>query len=473
MPKKTKIESKLKVTMLGGLNEIGKNLALFEYEDEMIIVDCGMGFPGDDMPGIDYIIPDFSYIEKNSHKLRGIFVTHGHEDHIGGIPFLLDKVNVPVFATKLAIGILQNKLREMKPDYVPEFVAVEAGDTVKTGVFSVEFIRVNHSIADACALAIKTPVGTVLHTGDFKLDLTPVDGETMDIPRLAEIGKKGVLLLMCESTNVEKPGYTPSERTVGQTLDSIFEHHKKQRLIIATFSSNVHRVQQIIDKSVAYGRKVVITGRSMLNIVAAAKELGYMSFPDGALIDINDMKRYNPEQLTVISTGSQGEPMSGLYRMAYGAHDKITLGSRDLVVLSSHPIPGNEKLVNNIINEFCKKGIAVYRDPTAEVHVSGHACQEEIKLMHTLLKPKFFMPIHGEATHLSAHRQLAMELGMKSENIFVSEIGKVLELTSKTAEFGGSVPSGSVMVDGSGVGDVGSIVLRDRLLLAEDGLIVV
>ncbi len=319
MPKKTKIESKLKVTMLGGLNEIGKNLALFEYEDEMIIVDCGMGFPGDDMPGIDYIIPDFSYIEKNSHKLRGIFVTHGHEDHIGGIPFLLDKVNVPVFATKLAIGILQNKLREMKPDYVPEFVAVEAGDTVKTGVFSVEFIRVNHSIADACALAIKTPVGTVLHTGDFKLDLTPVDGETMDIPRLAEIGKKGVLLLMCESTNVEKPGYTPSERTVGQTLDSIFEHHKKQRLIIATFSSNVHRVQQIIDKSVAYGRKVVITGRSMLNIVAAARELGYMSFPDGALIDINDMKRYNPEQLTVISTGSQGEPMSGLYRMAYGA----------------------------------------------------------------------------------------------------------------------------------------------------------
>lgn len=473
MPKKTKNEIKLKVTMLGGLNEIGKNLALFEYDDEMIIVDCGMGFPNDDMPGVDYIIPDFSYIEKNAEKLRGIFVTHGHEDHIGGIPYLLDKVNVPVFATKLTIGILQNKLKDMKPDYVPEFVSVEAGDTVKTGVFAVEFIRVNHSIADACALAIKTPVGTIVHTGDFKLDLTPVDGETMDLPRLAEIGKKGVLLLMCESTNVEKPGYTPSERTVGQTLDSIFQNHKNKRIVIATFSSNVHRVQQIIDRSVAYGRKIVITGRSMLNVVSAAKELGYMSYPDGAIIEIGDMKRYNPEQLTVISTGSQGEPMSGLYRMAYGEHDRITLGSKDLVVLSSHPIPGNEKLVSNIINEFCKRGISVYRDPTVEVHVSGHACQEEIKLMHTLISPKFFMPIHGEASHLMAHRQLAMDLGMKSENIFVSEIGKVLELTSKTAAFGGVVPAGGVMIDGSGVGDVGSIVLRDRLHLAQDGLIVV
>lgn len=473
MQKKTKNETKLKVAMLGGLNEIGKNMALLEYGDDMIIVDCGMGFPSDDMPGIDYIIPDFEYIEKNADKLRGIFVTHGHEDHIGGIPFLLDRVNVPVFATKLAIGILQNKLKEMKPDYEPTFVAVQAGEVVKTGAFAVEFIRVNHSIADACAFAIKTPVGTVVHTGDFKIDLTPVDGETMDIPRLAEIGRKGVLLLMCESTNVEKPGYTPSEKNVGQTLDLIFEQHKKQRIIIATFSSNVHRVQQIIDRSVAYKRKVVITGRSMLNIVAAAKELGYMSFPDGALIDIGEMKKYNPEQLTVISTGSQGEPMSGLYRMAYGEHDRITLGSQDLVVLSSHPIPGNEKLVNNIINEFCKKGISVYRDPTAEVHVSGHACQEEIKLMHTLLKPKFFMPIHGEATHLTAHRQLAMDLGMKSENIFVSEIGKVLELSARTATFAGVIPSGSIMVDGSGVGDVGSVVLRDRLHLAKDGLIVV
>ncbi len=473
MPKKQKNEIKLKVAMLGGLNEIGKNLALFEYGDEMIIVDCGMGFPSDEMPGIDYIIPDFTYIEKNAEKLRGIFVTHGHEDHIGGIPYLLDKVNVPVFATKLTIGILQNKLNDLKPDYVPEFVAVEAGDTVKTGSFAVEFIRVNHSIADACALAVKTPVGTVLHTGDFKLDLTPVDGETMDLARLAEIGKKGVLLLMCESTNVEKPGYTPSEKTVGQTLDSIFEHHKKKRLIIATFSSNVHRVQQIIDKSVAYGRKVVITGRSMLNVVSAARELGYMTFPKGAIIDISEIKRYNPEQITVISTGSQGEPMSGLYRMAYGEHDRITLGKDDLVVLSSHPIPGNEKLVNNIINEFCKRGVAVYRDPTAEVHVSGHACQEEIKLMHALIKPKFFMPIHGEATHLASHKALAMELGMASENIFVSEIGKVLELTSKTAAYGGIIPSGSIMIDGYGVGDVGSIVLRDRLHLAEDGLIVV
>lgn len=473
MPKKIKNETKLKVAMLGGLNEIGKNLALFEYGDDMIVVDCGMGFPGDDMPGIDYIIPDFSYIEKNADKLRGIFVTHGHEDHIGGIPYLLNKVNVPVFATKLTIGILENKLRELQPDYVPELVAVEAGDIVKTGDFSVEFIRVNHSIADACALFIKTPVGNVLHSGDFKIDLTPVDGQTMDLARFAEIGKKGVLLFMCESTNVEKAGYTPSEKTVGQTLDSIFEHHKKKRLIIATFSSNVHRVQQIIDKSVANGRKVVITGRSMLNIVSAARELGYMTFPDGALIDISEIKRFNPEQITVISTGSQGEPMSALYRMAYGEHDRITLGQKDLVVLSSHPIPGNEKLVNNIINELCKRGVSVYRDPTAEVHVSGHACQEEIKLMHALVKPKFFMPIHGEATHLASHRALAMDLGMPSERIFISEIGKVLELSSKSAAFAGTVPSGSIMIDGYGVGDVGSVVLRDRLHLSEDGLIVV
>lgn len=473
MPRKTKKEEKLKIAMLGGLNEIGKNMAVLEYGDDIIIIDCGIGFPDEDMPGVDLIIPDFAYIEKNADRVRGVFVTHGHEDHIGGIPYFLKTVNAPVFATKLSIGILQNKLLENSPDYEPELVAVEAGDTVQIGCFSVEFIRVNHSIADACCLAIKTPVGTVLHTGDFKLDLTPIDGEMMDLARLSEIGKKGVLLLMCESTNVEKPGFTPSEKTVGQTLDSIFDHHRDKRIVISTFSSNVHRVQQIIDRSVAYGRKVAITGRSMINVVTAAQELGYMEFPEGAIIDISEIRKYNPEQITIVSTGSQGERMSGLYRMAYGEHDKINLGPHDLVVISAHPIPGNEKLVDNIINEFCMRGISVYRNTESDVHVSGHACREEIKLMHALIKPKYFMPIHGEAKHLQAHRELAMDMGMTSDRIFVGEIGKVLELSSSSAGYNGVVPSGIKMIDGYGIGDVGNIVLRDRRHLAEDGLIVV
>ncbi|MBE6672628.1 MAG: ribonuclease J [Ruminococcaceae bacterium] len=468
-----KPEEKVKVMLLGGLNEIGKNMTLIEYKDQMIIIDCGIGFPDDDMLGIDLVIPDFTYVESNADKLLGVFITHGHEDHIGAVPYLLKTLNVPVFATRLAIGILQNKLMEHLLDYTPELVDVEAGDTVKVGDFQVEFIRVNHSIADACCLAVKTPVGTILHTGDFKLDLTPIDGDVMDLHRLAEIGKKGVLLMLCESTNVERPGYTPSERTVGQALDTIFAQNKDKRLVIATFSSNVHRVQQIIDKSARYGRKVVITGRSMMNIVTAASELGYMNVPEGLIVDIGEMKRYNPEQITIICTGSQGEPMSALYRMAYGEHDRVTLGNKDLVVISAHPIPGNEKLVDNIINELYRRGIAIYREENSDVHVSGHACREEIKLMHALVKPKFFMPIHGECKHLCSHRDLAVEMGMSPQNVFVSDIGKVLELGSKTAAWGGTVPAGRVLIDGKGVGDVGSIVLRDRKHLGEDGIIVI
>ena len=471
--KKKQNTKKLKVVMLGGLSEIGKNLAVIEYENEMIVVDCGIGFPDDEMPGVDLVLPDFTYLKENADKLKGVFITHGHEDHVGGVPYLLKLIDTPVFGTKLSIGIIKNKLREHNLDYTPELVPVEAGDSVKVGNFTVEFIRVNHSIADSCCLAIRTPAGTVLHSGDFKLDTTPVDGEIMDLNRLSQIGSEGVLLLMCESTNVEHPGYTPSERTVGEALDNIFRHNTDKRLIISTFSSNVHRVQQIINKSALYGRKVAITGRSMLNIVSAAVELGYMTFPENTLIDISEIRKFNPEQLTIISTGAQGEPMSALYRMVFGEHDKVQLGPKDLVIISAHTIPGNEKLVDKIINELYRTGIAVYRDSSQDVHVSGHACREEIKLMHALIRPKYFMPIHGECKHLYEHKVLAMEMGMPPDRIFVSEIGKVLEVSESSAGFNGTVPSGVTLIDGSGIGDVGSIVLRDRKHLSEDGLIVV
>ena len=471
--KKKQNTKKLKVVMLGGLSEIGKNLAVIEYENEMIVVDCGIGFPDDEMPGVDLVLPDFTYLKENADKLKGVFITHGHEDHVGGVPYLLKLIDTPVFGTKLSIGIIKNKLREHNLDYTPELVPVEAGDSVKVGNFTVEFIRVNHSIADSCCLAIRTPAGTVLHSGDFKLDTTPVDGEIMDLNRLSQIGSEGVLLLMCESTNVEHPGYTPSERTVGEALDNIFRHNTDKRLIISTFSSNVHRVQQIINKSALYGRKVAITGRSMLNIVSAAVELGYMTFPENTLIDISEIRKFNPEQLTIISTGAQGEPMSALYRMVFGEHDKVQLGPKDLVIISAHTIPGNEKLVDKIINELYRTGIAVYRDSSQDVHVSGHACREEIKLMHALTRPKYFMPIHGECKHLYEHKVLAMEMGMPPDRIFVSEIGKVLEVSESSAGFNATVPSGVTLIDGSGIGDVGSIVLRDRKHLSEDGLIVV
>jgi len=471
MPKKEL--GKLRVIPLGGLNEIGKNLTVLEYGDDILMIDCGLGFPDEDMLGIDLVIPDLTYLEANAHKIRGIVLTHGHEDHIGAIPYCLRQINPPIYGTNLTLGIIKNKLTEHVLPCEPELHCVHAGETVRLGAFSVEFIHVNHSIADACALSITTPVGTVVHSGDFKLDITPIDGEMMNLTRLGEIGKKGVLLLMCESTNAERPGHTPSEKKVGKSLEYIFTANPEKRIVIATFSSNVHRVQQIINVSARHGRKVAITGRSMLNIVGAAVELGYMSVPEGVLIDVSEIKRYKSEQITLITTGSQGEPMSALYRMAFGDHAQITLGSQDLVVLSSSAIPGNEKLVGKIINELSKNGVSVLHDAVVEVHVSGHACQEELKLLQALIKPKYFMPVHGEYRHLAANRELALDMGMDDRNIFISDIGKVLEIDRKSAKFNGTVPAGKVLVDGYGVGDVGNIVLRDRRHLAQDGLIVV
>ncbi|MBQ7292772.1 MAG: RNase J family beta-CASP ribonuclease [Clostridia bacterium] len=464
---------KLKIISLGGLNEIGKNLTVFEYENDMIIVDCGLGFPDDDMPGVDLVIPDFSYLEENREKIRGVLLTHGHEDHIGAIPYLLRVLNPPIFGTNLTLGIIKNKLLEHQLPNEPKLQRVNAGDKIRLGAFDIEFIHVNHSIADACALAIETPLGTVIHTGDFKLDVTPIDGEMMNITRLGEIGNEGVLALLCESTNAERPGYTPSEKKVGRSLDYIFNTNEDKRIVIATFSSNVHRVQQIIDTSVRYGRKVAITGRSMINIVGAAVELGYMSVPENVLVDIAEIRRFKPEELTLITTGSQGEPMSALYRMAFGEHAQVSLGTSDLVVLSSSAIPGNEKLVGRIINELSKNGVKVLHDSVVEVHVSGHACQEELKLMQALTKPQYFIPIHGEYRHLAANRELALDMGMSPDSIFISDIGKVLEIDAKGARFNGTVQAGNVLVDGYGVGDVGNIVLRDRKHLSQDGLIVI
>ena len=467
--------AKLRVIPLGGLNEVGKNMTVVEYGDDIIIVDCGIGFPDEDeMPGIDLVIPDVSYLEQNRHRIRGMVITHGHEDHIGAIPYILQKLDMPIYATRLALGIIENKLQEHTLPWKPDLRCVRHGDTVRLGAsFTVEFVRVNHSIADACALAINTPLGMIIHSGDFKLDLTPIEGEMMDITRLGELGREGVLLLMCESTNAERPGYTPSETKVGKSLEVIFTMHTDRRIVISTFSSNVHRVQQIINISARHGRKVAVTGRSMINIVSAAVELGYMKVPDGVLIDINDIKRYKPEELTLITTGSQGEPMSALYRMAFGEHSQVSLGYGDLVVLSASAIPGNEKLVGRIINELAKMGVTVINDASVEVHVSGHACQEELKLMQGLTRPKYFMPVHGEYKHMAANRDLAVAMGVPHENVFISDIGKVLEISEKGALWGGTVPSGVVLIDGLGVGDVGNIVLRDRKHLSQDGLIVV
>lgn len=463
---------KVRVMMLGGLNEIGKNLAVIEYENDMIVIDCGLAFPDEDMLGVDLVIPDFTYLEKNADRIRGILITHGHEDHIGGLPYLLKLINVPVYGTRLTLGILENKLAEHRLLGERDLVTVEAGTVLKLGAFRCEFIRANHSIADACMIAIRTPVGTILHTGDFKLDVSPIGGQMMDLTRIGEYGREGILLLMCESTNVDHPGFTPSERKVGYALDQIFMTNTDRRVIIATFSSNVHRVQQIINASVKFGRKVAITGRSMINVVGAAVRLGYMEVPEHTLIDINDIGKYPQEMVTIITTGSQGEPMSALYRMAFSDHSQVELTPNDLVVLSSHAIPGNEKLVSRIINELYKKGVSVYHDE-AVVHVSGHACQEELKLIHALTKPKFFMPIHGEYHHLMQHKELAEFMGMDPKNIFVCDIGQVLELEHDSCRKNGTVTSGRMLVDGYGVGDVGNIVLRDRRHLAQDGLIVV
>ncbi|MBE6691667.1 MAG: ribonuclease J [Ruminococcaceae bacterium] len=473
MPKTKKEKGKIRIIPLGGLQEIGKNLTVIEYDNDMIVVDCGLGFPDEDMLGVDLVIPDVTYLEQNSDRLRGIFLTHGHEDHIGAIPYVLRSVQPPVYGTKLTLGIIKNKLEEHALPFAPDLRTVSAGDTVRAGALNVEFIRVNHSIADACCLAIHTPMGTIIHTGDFKLDITPIQGEMMNLTRLGELGHKGVLMLLCESTNAERPGFTPSEKKVGRSLEYIFKSNPDKRIVISTFSSNVHRVQQIIDISAEHGRKVAVTGRSMLNIVSAAVDLGYMKVPKGVLVDINEIKRFKPEQVTLITTGSQGEPMSALYRMAFSDHQQVTLGKGDLVVLSSSAIPGNEKLVGRIINELSRNNVEVLHDSALEVHVSGHACQEELKLMQALCKPKYFMPVHGESRHLAANRELALEMGIPSQNIFISEIGKVLEIDARGARFNGVVPAGQVLVDGYGVGDVGNVVLRDRRHLSQDGLIVV
>ncbi len=473
MPRPKKDKGKIRIIPLGGLQEIGKNLTVIEYENDMIVVDCGLAFPDEDMLGVDLVIPDITYLEQNADRLRGIFLTHGHEDHIGALPYVLRSIQPPIYGTKLTIGIVKNKLSEYTLPFAADLRTVSAGDTIRAGGLNVEFIHVNHSIADACALAIHTPLGTVVHTGDYKLDITPIDGDMMDLRRLGELGHRGVLALLGESTNAERAGFTPSEKKVGQSLDYIFTSNPKKRIVIATFSSNVHRVQQIIDVSARHGRKVAITGRSMLNIVGAAVELGYMKLPRDVLVDIADIKRFRPDQLTLVTTGSQGEPMSALYRMAYSDHREVTLGRDDLVVLSSHAIPGNEKLVGRVINELSRNGVEVVREAAFAVHVSGHACQEELKLMLALTKPRYFMPVHGEARHLAAHRELALEMGVPDRNIFLSEIGRVLEIDVKGARFAGSVPAGQVLVDGYGVGDVGNIVLRDRRHLSQDGLIVV
>ena len=466
-------KDKLKVIPLGGLQEIGKNLTVFEYRNEIIIVDCGVAFPDDDMLGVDLVIPDVTYLEKNAKKIKGMVITHGHEDHIGAIPYFLKKINVPVYATKLTMGLIEAKLEEHNILKSSELHIAKPKDIVKLGkYFNVEFIKTTHSIADAVAFAIHTPVGTVVHTGDFKIDYTPIDGEVMDFARFAELGKEGVLLLMSDSTNVERPGYTMSERSVGLEFDKIFMNSNK-RIIVATFASNIHRMQQIINSAVKFGRKVAAIGRSVLRVIDVAQELGYITAPEGSIIDIDKIGLYNPEQLVIITTGSQGESMSALARMSTGEHKKVTITPEDLVIFSSSPIPGNEKSVGKLIDELQKLGAEVIYNQLADVHVSGHACEEELKMMLTLTKPKFFMPVHGEYRFLRRHGHIAELLGMLDKNIFIMANGKTLEVDANSARIGQQVQSGIVLVDGLGVGDVGNIVIRDRQMLSENGMILV
>ncbi len=465
-----KTAKKLKIIPLGGVGEIGKNMTVIEYGSDIIIVDCGMSFPDEEMPGIDVVIPDMTYIEKNAANVRGILITHGHEDHIGAVPYALQKLNVPVYATKLTIALIEQKLTEIKVDHA-DLNCVSPGDTIRLGCFSVEFIKTSHSIAGACALAINTPIGTLIHTGDFKVDYTPIDGEPIDIARLAYYGSRGVLALMSDSTNVENEGHTPSERGIGKTFEHCFDK-AKGRVIVATFASNIYRIQQIADVAISFGRVVCFQGRSMVKIAEIAKELGYLQLPDESVVEVGQLKKYRDDQICVITTGSQGEPMSGLFRMANSSH-KVNVGKGDMVIISASSIPGNEKSVGRVINQLYQHGAKVIYERMADVHVSGHACKEELKLMLTLTKPKFFIPVHGEARHLYQHKELAEELGIPEEDIFVTEIGDVVELTRNKSRIAGSVTAGSVMVDGSGVGDIGNVVLRDRKLLSEDGIFTV
>lgn len=461
---------KLRIIPLGGLEKIGMNITAFEYEDSIIVVDCGLSFPDDDMLGIDLVIPDVTYLKDNVEKVKGFIITHGHEDHIGALPYVLRDINVPIYATKLTMGIIENKLNEHNLMGNTKRKVIKFGQSINLGQFRIEFIKTNHSIVDAAALAIYSPAGIVVHTGDFKVDYTPVFGDAIDLQRFAEIGKKGVLALMCDSTNAERPGFTQSERTVGKTFDTLFTEHKDTRIIIATFASNVDRVQQIINSAYKFGRKVVVEGRSMVNIIDTATTLGYLEIPDKTLIDIEQLKNYPDEKTVIITTGSQGESMAALSRMAGDIHKKISIGPGDTVIFSSNPIPGNEKTVTNVINKLLVKGAdVIFQD----VHVSGHACQEEIKLIYSLLHPKYAIPVHGEYKHLKAQAKLAKELGIPKENIFIMMSGDVLELDKEEAKIAGKVPVGGILVDGLGVGDVGNIVLRDRQHLAEDGILIV
>ena len=468
--KKETNHNKVKIIPLGGLEQIGMNMTAFEYEDSIIVVDCGMAFPSDDMLGIDLVIPDVSYLKNNIDKVKGFVITHGHEDHIGALPYVLRDVPAPVYGTKLTIGLIENKLKEHNMMKTVRRKVVKHGQSINLGCFRIEFIKTNHSIADASALAIFSPAGIIVHTGDFKIDYTPVFGEPADLQRFAELGKKGVLALMCDSTNAIRPGFTMSERTVGKTFDSIFAEHKNNRIIVATFASNVDRVQQIINTAYHYGRKVVVEGRSMVNVIGTASELGYINIPENTLIDIEHLKNYKKEDTVLITTGSQGESLAALSRMAAHLHKKISILPGDTVIFSSHPIPGNEKAVSNVINELSAQGAnVVFQD----VHVSGHACQEEIKLIYSLVKPKYAIPVHGEYRHLKAHAEVAQSLGIPKENIFLMYSGDVMELDEDGAAVTGKVHTGAIMVDGLGVGDVGNIVLRDRQHLSEDGIMVV
>ncbi len=462
---------KLKVASLGGLQEIGKNITLFEYEDEIVLIDCGIAFPTDNMLGVDLVTPDFAYLVKNQEKVKALLLTHGHEDHIGSIPYLLKNFNVPIYGTKLTLGLVENKLKEH--NLVAELNIVEAGDNVNLGKFQAEFIHVNHSIVDACAICLKTPLGNVIHSGDFKVDYTPIDNKIIDLTRFAELGREGVLLFLCESTNVESEGFTMSERTVGKLFNNVFENSENQRIMVATFSSNIHRVQQIINFAVKHNRKIAIMGRSMVNNIKTSKELGYLDIPDNVLIEISEIKKYEDDRLVIITTGSQGEPMAALSRMAASEHKQVEIKPSDKIIISASPIPGNEKTVSKVINGLMRKGAEVIYEGKMDVHVSGHAKQEELKLLHTLVKPKYFIPVHGEYRHLKRHRDLAETLGTPKENSFVMNIGDVLEIDSKSAKVNGTIPSGQILIDGLGIGDVGNIVLRDRKHLSEDGLMVV
>ena len=463
--------NKIKVMALGGLNEIGKNMTVIEYKDEIIVIDAGMSFPDDEMLGVDVVIPDISYLIKNKDKIKGIFITHGHEDHIGALPYILKKINIPIYGAKLSIGLIQVKLKEHKINNA-KLNVVSPRDIIKLSHMEVEFIKNNHSIPDACSIAVHTDQGIIYHTGDFKIDLTPIDGEVMDIHRICELSKKGVLLLLAESTNAEQPGSTMSEKTVGAGLDDLFRKASNSRIIVATFASNIHRLQQIINTAEKFNRKVAVSGRSMVNVVAVATELGYLNIPDNMLIDLNDISKYEDNEVVLITTGSQGEPMSALARMASAEHKKVEIKRGDLIIISAHPIPGNEKLISKVINSLFEKGAEVVYDES-DIHVSGHAKQEELKLMHRLVRPKFFMPAHGEYRMLKIHAELAEELGMPSQNIFVNKTGDVLEIDRNSAKVTGTIPTGNVLVDGLGVGDVGNIVLRDGKHLSEDGLMIV